>query len=208
MKNLLKKITQIVLRKNPSNLLDLCIVGLGNPGDKHKKTRHNAGYDFVDLLAKNLNVELKDTSKIDALYGEISFGESTIALVKPNEFINNSGKTLNLLKKYKVKSLKDVLVVHDDMDLEPGEVKLKDGGGHGGHNGLKDIINQVGSDFMRLRFGIGHPALKNDTNAWVIKKPNPQEKKGLDEAFDKALRSLDQLLLKDWLIAMNDLHSK
>ena len=115
MKNLLKKITQIVLRKNPSNLLDLCIVGLGNPGDKHKKTRHNAGYDFVDLLAKNLNVELKDTSKIDALYGEISFGESTIALVKPNEFINNSGKTLNLLKKYKVKSLKDVLVVHDDM---------------------------------------------------------------------------------------------
>lgn len=208
MKNLLKKITQIVLRKNPSNLLDLCIVGLGNPGDKHKKTRHNAGYDFVDLIAKNLNVELKDTSKIDALYGEISFGESTIALVKPNEFINNSGKTLNLLKKYKVKSLKDVLVVHDDMDLEPGEVKLKDGGGHGGHNGLKDIINRVGSDFMRLRFGIGHPALKNDTNAWVIKKPNPQEKKGLDEAFDKALRSLDQLLLKDWLIAMNDLHSK
>ena len=208
MKNLLKKITQIVLRKNPSNLLDLCIVGLGNPGDKHKKTRHNAGYDFVDLLAKNLNVELKDTSKIDALYGEISFGESTIALVKPNEFINNSGKTLNLLKKYKVKSLKDVLVVHDDMDLEPGEVKLKDGGGHGGHNGLKDIISRVGSDFMRLRFGIGHPALKNDTNAWVIKKPNPQEKKGLDEAFDKALKSLDQLLLKDWLIAMNDLHSK
>ncbi len=208
MKNLLKKITQIVLRKNPSNLLDLCIVGLGNPGDKHKKTRHNAGYDFVDLLAKNLNVELKDTSKIDALYGEISFGESTIALVKPNEFINNSGKTLNLLKKYKVKSLKDVLVIHDDMDLEPGEVKLKDGGGHGGHNGLKDIINQVGGDFMRLRFGIGHPALKNDTNAWVIKKPNPQEKKGLDEAFDKALKSLDQLLLKDWLIAMNDLHSK
>ena len=208
MKNLLKKITQIVLRKNPSNLLDLCIVGLGNPGDKHKKTRHNAGYDFVDLLAKNLNVELKDTSKIDALYGEISFGESTIALVKPNEFINNSGKTLNLLKKYKVKSLKDVLVVHDDMDLEPGEVKLKDGGGHGGHNGLKDIINRVGSDFMRLRFGIGHPALKNDTNAWVIKKPNPQEKKGLDEAFDKALKSLDQLLLKDWLIAMNNLHSK
>ena len=190
MKNLLKKITQIVLRKNPSNLLDLCIVGLGNPGDKHKKTRHNAGYDFVDLLAKNLNVELKDTSKIDAVYGEISFGESTIALVKPNEFINNSGKTLNLLKKYKVKSLKDVLVVHDDMDLEPGEVKLKDGGGHGGHNGLKDIINRVGSDFMRLRFGIGHPALKNDTNAWVIKKPNPQEKKGLDEAFDKALRSV------------------
>ena len=208
MKNLLKKITQIVLRKNPSNLLDLCIVGLGNPGDKHKKTRHNAGYDFVDLLAKNLNVELKDTSKIDALYGEISFGESTIALVKPNEFINNSGKTLNLLKKYKVKSLKDVLVIHDDMDLEPGEVKLKDGGGHGGHNGLKDIINRVGGDFMRLRFGIGHPALKNDTNAWVIKKPNPQEKKGLDEAFDKALKSLDQLLLKDWLIAMNDLHSK
>lgn len=208
MKNLLKKITQIILRKNPGNLLDLCIVGLGNPGDKHKKTRHNAGYDFVELLANNLNVELKDTKKLDALYGELIIGDSKIALVKPNEYINNSGKTLNLLKKYKVKSLKDVLVVHDDMDLEPGEVKLKDGGGHSGHNGLKDIINRVGSDFMRLRFGIGHPPIKNDTNAWVIKKPNPQEKKGLDEAFKKTLSSLDQLLDKDWLIAMNDLHSK
>ena len=208
MKNLLKKITQTILRKNPSNLLDLCIVGLGNPGDKHKKTRHNAGYDFIELLANDLNVELKDTKKLDALYGELLIGDRTIALVKPNEYINNSGKTLNLLKKYKVKSLKDVLVVHDDMDLEPGEVKLKDGGGHSGHNGLKDIINRVGSDFMRLRFGIGHPPIKNDTNAWVIKKPNPQEKKGLDEAFKKTLNSLDQLLDKDWLIVMNDLHTK
>jgi PTH1 family peptidyl-tRNA hydrolase len=189
-------------------LLDLCIVGLGNPGDKHKKTRHNAGYDFVELLANNLNVELKDTKKLDALYGELSIGSTTIALVKPNEFINNSGKTLNLLKKYKIQSLKDVLIVHDDMDLEPGEVKLKDGGGHSGHNGLKDIINRVGSDFMRLRFGIGHPPVKKDTNSWVIKRPNPEEKKSLDEAFKKTLSSLDQLLDKDWLIVMNNLHSK
>ena len=83
MKTLLKKITQIILRENPNNLLDLCIVGLGNPGDKHKKTRHNAGYDFVELLANDLNVELKDTKKLDALYGELSIGDSTIALVKP-----------------------------------------------------------------------------------------------------------------------------
>jgi PTH1 family peptidyl-tRNA hydrolase len=85
---------------------------------------------------------------------------------------------------------------------------LKDGGGHSGHNGLKDIINRVGSDFMRLRFGIGHPPVKKDTNSWVIKRPNPEEKKSLDEAFKKTLSSLDQLLDKDWLIVMNNLHSK
>ena len=97
-------------------------------------------------------------------------------MVKPNAFINLSGKTLGLIKKYKVNSLNKVLVVHDDMDLQPSEVKLKIGGSDGGHNGLKDIIKTVGKDFIRLRFGIGHPAIKADTNAWVIKKPTPEEK--------------------------------
>ena len=94
------------------------------------------------------------------------------------------------------------------MDLKPGEVKLKIGGGHGGHRGLKDIINKVGDDFVRLRLGIGHPPVKEETNAWVIKKPNPSEKEGLNNAFTKANESLDQLLNKEWLIAMNDLHTK
>ena len=91
----------------------------------------------------------------------------------------------------KVKELNDVLVIHDDMDLEPGEVKLKIGGGHSGHRGLKDIINKVGDDFVRLRLGIGHPPVKNETNAWVIKKPTPSEKEGLNNAFTKANESLD-----------------
>ncbi len=208
MKSLLKKITQIVLRKNPNNLLDLCIVGLGNPGDKHKKTRHNAGYDFVEKLADRLGIKFKNVKKLDALYGELAINGTTIAIVKPNDYINNSGKTLNLIKKYKVKSLNNILVVHDDMDLEPGQVKLKDSGGHGGHNGLRDIIGLVGNDFMRLRFGIGHPPKKNETNAWVIKKPNPQEKHNLDLAFSKALNLTDQLISKDWLLIMNELHSK
>ena len=94
------------------------------------------------------------------------------------------------------------------MDLEPGEVKLKEGGGHGGHNGLKDIIGKAGKDFVRLRFGIGHPPTKQETNAWVIKKPNPQEKQGLKESFAKADYARDYILEKKWLIAMNELHKK
>ena len=174
---LLKKIIQILLRRNPSNLADLCIVGLGNPGDKHFKTRHNLGYDFVELIAQRFNAQFSKNKKLDASIAEFNFEGKSILLVKPNAFINLSGKTLGLIKKYKVNSIDKVLVVHDDMDLQPSEVKLKVGGSDGGHNGLKDIIKTIGKDFIRLRFGIGHPAIKADTNAWVIRKPSPEEKK-------------------------------
>lgn len=205
---LLKKIIQILLRRNPSNLADLCIVGLGNPGDKHFKTRHNLGYDFVELIAQRFNAQFSKSKKLDASIAEFNFGGKSILLVKPNAFINHSGKTLGLIKKYKVNSLDKVLVVHDDMDLRPSEVKLKVGGSDGGHNGLKDIIKTVGKDFIRLRFGIGHPAIKADTNAWVIRKPTPEEKKLIADSFDKAMLTLDDILSLDWLIAMNKLHSK
>ena len=205
---LLKKIIQILLRRNPSNLADLCIVGLGNPGDKYSKTRHNLGYDFVEIIAQRFNTQFLESKKLDASIAEFNFGEKSILLVKPNAFINLSGKTLSLIKRYKVNSLDKVLVVHDDMDLKPSEVKLKVGGSDGGHNGLKDIIKTVGKDFIRLRFGIGHPAIKADTNAWVIKKPSPQEKKLIADSFDKAIFALDDILHLEWLLAMNKLHSK
>ena len=208
MKSLLKIIAQKILGTNQNNLLDLCVVGLGNPGDKYNHSRHNAGYDYLDLICNQLNVEFKQSKKIDGLLGETIYKDLQIGFVKPNEFINNSGKTLNLIKKYKVKELNNILVIHDDMDLEPGEVKLKIGGGHSGHGGLKDIINKAGDDFIRLRFGIGHPPVKEETNAWVVKKPTPSEKKELNDAFIKANESLEQLLSKEWLIAMNDLHTK
>ena len=208
MKNLLKTIAQKILGKNQNNLLDLCVIGLGNPGDKYYRTRHNAGYDYLDSICNHLRVELKKSNKIEGLLGEISYKGLQIGFVKPNEFINNSGRTLSLIKKYKVKKLNNILVIHDDMDLEPGEVKLKIGGGHGGHRGLKNIIDRVGDDFVRLRIGIGHPPVKEETNAWVIKKPTPSEKEGLNYAFTKANESLDQMLNKEWVIAMNDLHTK
>jgi len=205
---LLKKIIQILLRRNPSNLADLCIVGLGNPGDKHFKTRHNLGYDFVELIAKRFNAQFSKNKKLDASIAEFNFEGKSILLVKPNAFINLSGKTLGLIKKYKVNSIDKVLVVHDDMDLQPSEVKLKVGGSDGGHNGLKDIIKTIGKDFIRLRFGIGHPAIKADTNAWVIRKPSPEEKKLIADSFDKAIFALDDILNLEWLLAMNKLHSK
>ena len=207
MKKLLKKISQIILRRNQNKLLHLCIVGLGNPGDKYSKTRHNAGYDFLDLIAKEFNTDFKYLKKIDADYVEIDFKDQKIALIKPREFINRSGKTLQLVRKYKVKDTKDILVVHDDMDLEPGDVKLKLSGGHAGHNGLRDILKVIGNDFVRLRFGIGHPPNKDQTDSWVIKKPNPQEKKEMANAFEKAISNIDKIMLKDWMIIMNDLHS-
>ena len=150
MKKLLKKISQIILRRNQNKLLHLCIVGLGNPGDKYSKTRHNAGYDFLDLIAKEFNTDFKYLKKIDADYVEIDFENQKIALIKPREFINRSGKTLQLVRKYKVKDTKDILVVHDDMDLEPGDVKLKLSGGHAGHNGIRDILKVIGNDFVRF----------------------------------------------------------
>ena len=110
MKKLLKKISQIILRGNQNKLLHLCIVGLGNPGDKYSKTRHNAGYDFLDLIAKEFNADFKYLKKIDADYVEIDFEDQKIALIKPREFINRSGKTLQLVRKYKVKNTKDCLL--------------------------------------------------------------------------------------------------
>ena len=207
MENLLKKIAQIVLRKKRNKLQDLCIIGLGNPGEKYSKTRHNAGCDFIDLIASELQAEFKPSKKFDAEIADISYREHQISLVKPKEFINRSGKTLKLLRKFQVDSNDKLLVLHDDMDLEPGEVKLKIGGGHAGHNGLRDISQQIGNDYVRLRFGIGHPPSNTDTNAWVIKKPNPEEKMKLKQSFEKALNSLDQLLQKKWMVAMNALHT-
>ena len=189
-------------------MLNLCIVGLGNPGDKHKKTRHNAGYDYLERLCDDLGVVLTPNKKLDGHYGEAVINDLKVGFLKPNEYINNSGKSVLLVKKYHVKNLSDILVIHDDMDLEPGEVKLKEGGGHGGHNGLKDIIGKAGKDFVRLRFGIGHPPIKKETNAWVIKKPNVEEKQGLKESFAKADSARDSILEKKWLIAMNELHKK
>ena len=207
MKNLLKKLTQIILRKNPNNLLDLCIIGLGNPGDKHSKTRHNAGYDYLEKLCNDLGVVLTPYKKLDGHYGETVINDLKIGFLRPNEYINNSGKSVLLVKKYHVKNLSDILVIHDDMDLEPGDVKLKLSGGHAGHNGLRDILKVIGNDFVRLRFGIGHPPNKEQTDSWVIKKPNPQEKREMANAFERAINNIDKILLKDWMIIMNDLHS-
>ena len=159
MKNLLKKLAQIILRKNPNNLLDLCIIGLGNQAINILKP-DIMRYDYLEKLCNDLGVVLTPNKKLDGHYGEAVINDLKIGFLKPNEYINNSGKSVLLVKKYHVKNLSDILVIHDDMDLEPGEVKLKEGGGHGGHNGLKDIIGRAGKDFVRLRFGIGHPPTK------------------------------------------------
>ena len=162
--------------ENPNNLLDLCIIGLGNPGDKHSKTRHNAGYDYLEKLCNDLGVVLTPYKKLDGHYGETVINDLKIGFLKPKEYINNSGKSVLLVKKYHVKNLSDVLVIHDDMDLEPGEVKLKEGGGHGGTMDLKISLEEL-VKILFVKIWYRPPSYQKETNAWVIKKPNPQEKR-------------------------------
>ena len=184
------------------------LVGLANPGPEYAKTRHNAGAWFIEELAKRYNCILKHDSKHHGLVGKVIIQNQEFKLLIPTTFMNLSGKAVSSLANFYKIPVENILVAHDEMDLEPGIAKLKKGGGHGGHNGLKDIIKTVGKDFIRLRFGIGHPAIKADTNAWVIKKPSPEEKKLINDSFDKAIFALDDILNLEWLLAMNKLHSK
>ena len=187
-------------------MLKLCLVGLGNPGAKYNGTRHNIGKEWLLKLSESHCSNFVAKSSIEA---DITYSQAEeILWVIPDNYVNNSGRTVSkLLKNINLPNNK-IIIFHDDLDLNPGEVRLKEGGGHGGHNGLKDIIAKAGKDFVRLRFGIGHPPTKQETNAWVIKKPNPQEKQGLEESFAKVDSARDSILEKKWLIAMNELHKK
>ena len=186
------------------------IVGLGNPGAEYESTRHNAGVWYINALLKRYPppTALQNDSKFKGLTGQTTIGSKTVRLLIPTTFMNLSGQSVAALANFYKIPVESILVAHDELDIDPGLLKLKSGGGHGGHNGLKDIIAKAGKDFVRLRFGIGHPPTKQETNAWVIKKPNPQEKQGLEESFAKADSARDSILEKKWLIAMNELHKK
>jgi len=206
MRKLLKKILQIILKNNPNNLLDLCIIGLGNPGDKHLKTRHNAGYDYLEKLCNDLGIVLTPNKKLDGHYGEAVINDLKIGFLKPNEYINNSGKSVLLVKRYHVKNLSDILVIHDDMDLEPGEVKLKEGGGHGGHNGLRSTDEMISKEYIRVRMGIGKPEHKGETSSYVLGDFTAQEALHLEDWIDKTCEAME-FLLENSLEDTSSLHT-
>ncbi|MGX9457671.1 aminoacyl-tRNA hydrolase [Photobacterium damselae subsp. damselae] len=185
------------------------LVGLANPGQEYAKTRHNAGAWVVEELARVHNVTLREDAKYFGLTGRITTNGQDLRLLIPTTFMNLSGKSVAALAKFFQIQPEEILVAHDELDLPPGVAKFKKGGGHGGHNGLRDIISKMGNnkDFYRLRIGIGHPGDKNKVAGFVLGKAPAKEQELIDTAVDEAVRCMD-ILLKDGLSkAQNRLHS-
>lgn len=185
------------------------IVGLGNPGDKYADTRHNAGEWLIARLARRFNITLNAENKFSGYVGKTLINSKEIRFLVPMTFMNLSGKAVGALANfYRIKP-EEILVLHDELDLPPGSVKLKLGGGHGGHNGLKDIVAALGNNnnFYRLRIGIGHPGHRDLVAGYVLNKPSPGEREALEKALDEAANCVE-LLFKDGIVkATNRLNS-
>ena len=174
------------------------IVGLGNPGDKYKDTRHNAGEWLVERLAQRFNFSLKEESKFFGKTARAVINGQEIRFLVPTTFMNLSGKAVGALATFYRIQPEQILIAHDELDLPPGTVKIKLGGGHGGHNGLRDNIAQLSNNknFYRLRVGIGHPGDKNLVSAYVLSKPSPADLTLIDKALEEATDCVE-VLLKD-----------
>ncbi len=184
------------------------IVGLGNPGREYEATRHNAGFWWVDELARKHSVNFKAESKFHGLVARATLHGHEVHLLKPQTFMNVSGRAVVALALF-YKILPDqILVVHDELDLPPGSAKLKLGGGHGGHNGLKDIIAQLGTkDFWRLRVGIGHPGERSEVVNYVLNAPRKEEQTLIEEAMQRAQEVAPLVIEGKLEAAMLKLHS-
>ena len=184
------------------------IVGLGNPGPKYEQTRHNAGFWFVDTVAKRYQGQLRAESRFHGDVCRVQIGSEDVWLLKPDTFMNLSGQAIAALANYYKINIENILVVHDELDLDPGIARLKKGGGHGGHNGLRDSISKLGGkDFARLRIGIGHPGDKSKVHNYVLHQASRDEHIAMDAAIDKALDVLPEIVTGEWDRAMNRLHT-
>ena len=170
------------------------IAGLGNPGPEYAATRHNAGFWFVDEVADRLKVALAPERGYFGLAARASVAGRPLWLLEPTTFMNLSGKSVAALARFFKIEPAEILVVHDELDLLPGQVKLKLGGSHAGHNGLKDIHAQLGADYWRLRIGIGHPGVKAQVIDYVLKKPLADQRVEIQKAIEQALSGLDLVL--------------
>lgn len=170
-------------------------VGLGNPGPDYEATRHNAGFWWVDALARELKVSLQPERSYFGFAVRTTIHGQSVWLLQPQTFMNASGKSVAALAKFFKILPQEILVAHDELDVAPGQVKLKLGGSHAGHNGLRDIHAQLGSaDYWRLRIGIGHPGDKNEVVSWVLKKPLAEQRKLIEEAIDRSLKAVPAML--------------
>ena len=183
-------------------------VGLGNPGTEYEHTRHNAGFWWVDALARQLKLNLQHERSYQGLMARSQLGGQTIWLLEPQTFMNASGTSVAALARFYKIAPEQILVVHDELDVVPGEAKLKLGGSHAGHNGLRDIQAKLGSaDFWRLRLGIGHPGVKSEVIHWVLKKPSPDQRELIDACVIRSLQATDDLLSGDFTRATLRIHT-
>lgn len=183
------------------------IAGLGNPGSKYQETRHNAGFLFADRVAELGHAQWQEKKSFKGWV--CALADTECRVIKPTTFMNLSGDAVAAIANYYRIPTEEILIAHDELDLPVGTVRLKSAGGHGGHNGLRDLIRKLGdSGFHRLRIGIGHPGSGDQVLSYVLGQPAPAEKIAIETAVDQAARHLDQLLAGQFQRVMNDLHSK
>jgi peptidyl-tRNA hydrolase, PTH1 family len=184
-------------------------VGLGNPGSDYDDTRHNAGFWWIDAFAQQLRLDLKSDKNSKSLLARGMHQGENFWLMQPQTFMNRSGLSVAALARFYKITPQEILVIHDELDIEPGAVKLKLGGSNAGHNGLKDIHAQLGSpDFWRLRIGIGHPGVKSEVIHWVLKKPSLDHRIGIDLSSTHSLKAVPQFLNGEMDAAVKLVHTK
>ena len=170
-------------------------VGLGNPGAEYEATRHNVGFWWVDALARELKANLVPDKGYHGLVARTNVHGQIVWLLEPQTFMNLSGKSVAALTRFYKIEPEEIMVVHDELDVVPGQAKLKFGGSHAGHNGLRDIHAQLGTgDYWRLRLGIGHPGVKAEVINWVLKKPAPEQRTALEECIARTLKAVPAML--------------
>jgi len=184
------------------------IAGLGNPGSEYAETRHNAGFWFIDALARELHVDLRNDKRCAGEVGQIGSGDERCWLLKPNTFMNHSGRSLAALAGYYDIPAERIIVVYDEIDLPPGIVRFKYRGGHGGHNGMRDIIQALGTpDFYRIRIGVGHPGHRDQVVPYVLSRPSRVDRELIDTAIGKVLDEISAIMRGDYEQVMHRLHS-
>lgn len=184
------------------------IVGLGNPGPQYDQTRHNAGFWFIDELARRFGASLRVENRFSGEIGRVRIDGQEIWLLKPTTFMNRSGQSLAQLTAFYKIPLHQVLVAHDEIDLAAGDIRFKFDGGHGGHNGLRDIFAHSGQGFWRVRIGVGHPGHRDQVIDYVLGRPGRDERQAIDEAVCAAIDALPELIGGSGERAMKTLHSR
>lgn len=185
------------------------LVGLGNPGARYAQTRHNAGFWFAEAAARRLNLQFRSEKRYQGQVAEGEWRGGKLRLLQPDTYMNHSGRSVAALAGFFKVPAERILVAHDEIDLPPGSVRLKTGGGHGGHNGLRDIIAHLGSPaFTRLRLGVGHPGSADDVVGYVLDRPGKAEQADIEAAIDTACGVLPDILDGDLPRAMQTLHTR